>query len=625
MHPSRLALALFLAGLAAAPAFAQQDPEALYDGAIQQFRADAFAEAVRLFEQFRSVAPENDKADDALYYIGRTLAALAQPDEAADRFEQVRALGPDGNRYVEATAELARIRLDAGDPAAAADLLEPLRKTQDLDTEDRRALRLLADARVAEGRIDWKAHRDEQARSRFGEAVGEYELLLREPAGDRERLGLLEDLSRTYARLMEAARNAKAFAVYREAALSALDQALALNPSETKRGKLEKLRDQIVAPRRAQLQGQVEGLGGTASAAIQRPSASSLWLPGAQASAELALVLPLGWQQQLTFSAGLAHDDFSLRTFNFAGSETDAGRILQRTEDLGAALSWEAGSSRGLRSLLKLSGGYRLAEDAELNALDLKATEKLDWRAGPTWKLELDGSFAYSVYPGYATGSGRELDHWLAGINPQATWYLTPDFSLGLGYGFRFKQYLSATYDTLAGPLTATENKQYFTHTGELSLRATPGKVFHPTLTYSLSYNETRNYDVELTVIGNPFVRDYYDFLEHALDLGLLCRWGPDFRTDLNAKAALQGFLNYPSQNAAGTDLTGEKRRDLNLALDAEVSYRFWRKERNRFGDLSAVVRLAYEQNISNTYQEASFQTNYSTLAVTGGLSLELK
>ena len=94
---------------------------------------------------------------------------------------------------------------------------------------------------------------------------------------------------------------------------------------------------------------------------------------------------------------------------------------------------------------------------------------------------------------------------------------------------------------------------------------------------------------------------------------------------DLNARAALQGFLNYPSQNAAGTDLTGEKRRDLNLAVDAEVSYRFWRKERNRFGDLWAVARLSYGQNVSNSYFEDFFQTNYSTLAVTGGLSLELK
>ena len=618
MHPSRLALALFLAGLAAATAFAQQDPEALYDGAIQQFRADAFAEAVRLFEQFRSVAPENDKADDALYYIGRALAGLGQPEEAADRFQLVRALGSDGNRYVEATTELARIRLDAGDSAAAAALLEPLRKTQDLDIEDRRALRLLADARVAEGRIDWKAHRDEQARSRFGEAVGEYELLLREPAGDRERLGLLEDLGRTYARLMEAARDAKAFGVYREAALSALDQALAMGPAEPKRGRLQKLRDQIAAPQRAQLQGRVEGLGGAAYASIP---ASSLWAPGAQASAELALVLPLGWQQQLQLGADFAHDDFGQRTFNFAGSETEAGRILQRTEEFDAALSWEAGSSRALRSLLKLSGGYRLAEDAELNALDLKASEKLDWRAGPAWKLELDGTFSYAVYPGYATSSGRELDHWLAGVKPQATWYVTPDFSLGLGYGFRFKQYLDAIYDG-----SATASKQYLIHTTDLTLRATPGRVFHPTLTYSFTYNESNNYDVDLSSFGGALVLDYYDYYENALDLGLLFKWSPDFRTELDAKAALQNFLNYPARDAAGDVLaSGEKRRDFNLALDLDLSYRVWKKERNRFGDLWAVARLSYGQNLSNSSYEDFFQSNYSALAVTGGLSLELK
>ena len=616
----RLALTLSVLVLAATAGFAQQDAEALYDDALLQFRADAFAEAMRLFEQFRSVAPENDKADDALYYIGRALAGLGQPGEAAGRFHQVRALGPDGNRYVEATTELARLRLDAGDPAAAAALLEPLRKAQDLDTEDRRALRLLADARVQLGRADWKAHRDGQARQSFAEAVAHLELLLLEPVGDRERLGLLEELGRTYARLMEAAPDAKASAVYREAALSALDRALAMNPAEPKRARLQKLRDETAARARAQLQSKVEGLGGAAYAAIQSPTASSLWAPGAQASAELDLVFPLGWQQQLGLSADFTHDDFGRRTFNFAGSETEAGRILQRIEDFGAALSWEAGSGRGLRSQLEASGAYRLAEDAELNSFGLKAKEKLDWRAGSSWKVELDGTFAYALYPNYVTGSGRELDHWLAGVKPQATWYLTPDFSIGLGYDFRFKQYLNAVYDG-----GATENKQYFTHTGELTLRATPGRVFHPTLSYSLSYNETNNYDVDLSGIGGTLVLDYYDYLEHALDLGLLFKWSPDFRTELDAKAALQNFLNYPARNAAGDALTGEIRRDFNLAVDANLSYRVWKKERNRFGDLWAVARLAYGQNVSNSYFEDFFQTNYSTLAVTGGLSLELK
>jgi hypothetical protein len=149
--------------------------------------------------------------------------------------------------------------------------------------------------------------------------------------------------------------------------------------------------------------------------------------------------------------------------------------------------------------------------------------------------------------------------------------------------------------------------------------------VFHPTLGYTFTYNESNNYDVDLSGIGGTLVRDYYDYYENALDLGLLCKWSPDFRTELDAKAALQNFLNYPARNAAGTALTGEIRRDFNLAVDLDLSYRVWKKERNRFGDLWAVARLAYGQNVSNSYFEDFFQTNYSTLAVTGGLSLELK
>jgi TolA-binding protein len=61
-------------------AFAQQGLQALYDGALQEFRAGSLAEAARLFEQFRTVAPEDDKADDALWYIDRALAGLGRQE-----------------------------------------------------------------------------------------------------------------------------------------------------------------------------------------------------------------------------------------------------------------------------------------------------------------------------------------------------------------------------------------------------------------------------------------------------------------------------------------------------------------------------------------------------------------
>jgi hypothetical protein len=71
--------------------------------------------------------------------------------------------------------------------------------------------------------------------------------------------------------------------------------------------------------------------------------------------------------------------------------------------------------------------------------------------------------------------------------------------------------------------------------------------------------------------------------------------------------------------------MTGKLRRDLNVAADAEVKYRLWKKRRNRFGDLWADVRISYERNVSNTLFEDFFQTNYQDLTLTGGLLLELK
>lgn len=627
MSPRKHAAIVWIFLLAASGvAFAQVDARDLYDRALELYRAEAFAEALPLFQEFIAASPQDTKADDAQWYLGRAFLKLGRIDEAVQAFEAVRGHEGGSNRVVEATIDLAKIRLDRGDLDAALALLEPLKKPQDLAPEDRRALRLLANVRLELGARDWKAYRDQEARYHLGEAVAEYEFLLREPRDDKERLSLLEDLGKIYLQLMETGRDAPAARVYQEAAIGAFGQALDLNPEEPKKVKLLGLLESARQPERVALTGTVEALGGAANAASERPTASSVWVPGAQASAEFSLAIPLTFQQQLVVSAGFAHDSFALRTFNFGPTELDAERLLQSTEDFNAGLAWRTGSRHGLRSELKASGGYRLAEDSELSNWGLGVTEKLDWRVAPSWKLGLDGSWAISRYPAYATGSLRELDHWLTGINPQFTWYPSPDLSLGLGYDFTFKQYLNAKYDTLAGIGTATENRQYFTHTADLTLRATPGKVVHPTLTYSFTYNETRNYDVEVQIlVTQPFVRDYYDYIENALDLGLLCKWSKDFSTDLKAKAALQNFLNYPAQDAAGDNLTGEKRRDLNIILGGELKCRIWKKEKNRLGDLSADLRAVYEQNISNTYHESSFQTNYRTLAITGGLVLELK
>jgi len=620
MSPRKHAAIVWIFFLAASGvAFAQVDARDLYDRALELYRAEAFAEALPLFQEFIAASPQDTKADDAQWYLGRAFLKLGRIDEAVQAFEAVRGHEGGSNRVVEATTDLAKIRLDRGDLDAALALLEPLKKPQDLAPEDRRALRLLADVRLELGARDWKAYRDQEARYHLGEAVAEYEFLLQGPLSDKERLSLLEDLGKAYVQLMETGRDAPAARVYQEAAIGAFGQALDLNPEEPKKGKLLGLLESARRPERVALTGTVEALGGAANAASERPSASSVWVPGLQASADLLLHLPLGWQNELRLAAGFAADSFAGKASNFPAGETGAERILQSTTDLNAGAAWVAGSRHGLRSELNLSGSYRLAQDPGDDSWNVGLDEQLDWRLSPNWKLGLDGAFLLEKFPEYLTAAGRELDRWELGANPHVTWYLLPDLSLGLGYNFNFRQYLNAVYP----PDTA--NKQYLIHRADLKLQATPGQILHASLDYAFTFNQTKNYTV--TVFGNPVdqtVPGYYDYLEHSVGLGARLKWTRDFETTVNAGLAFQGFLNYPARDTTQT-FTGEKRKDTHYSLDAEAKYRIWKNKNSRLGDVWADIRAEFDKNVSNATYENSIATNYRTLAVTGGLVLELK
>ncbi len=605
--------------LSATWAFAQADPRALYDQASEHYRAGRLAEALALFEEFRRQAPEDSKADDALWLIGRIHAREGRLPEAIQAFRGVLDLPRRSNRRAEAGYDLARIHRDQGDLRAALAVLEPLADTRSPDADDRRILRLVARVRTDLGVEAWKAYRSEEARRNLGEAAGMYELLLQEPQDDGERLGLLEDLGKVYARLMKTSLDGKAFHAYRKAAVSAYTQALDLNPQEAKKARLEARRAAVAEPERARLQGRVEGFGRAGSASVTHPAASALWRPGLLAGADLALELPLGWRQQLSLEAAVTHDDFTPKVFNFPAGETGAVRIVQRTDELSAGLAWKAGSRHGLLSELSAAGSYRAAEDPGDNAWKVEAGERLSWRPGPDWQVGLDGAFEWKVYPDYRTAVGRELDRVEAGLSPSLTWYLLPDLSLELAYGFSLRQYLNAVY-----PPSATD-KRYLTHQAGLDLKTSPGRLLRASLGYSFTYNQTQDYTV--TVPGNPTPRTisgYYDYLEHGVDTRLRLRWSPAFITELKGGVAFQDFLNYPARDAART-FTGQTRRDTHFNLDGEVKYRLAGIVANPLADVWADVRVELDGNRSNSTYESSVQTNYRTLSLYGGLLLELR
>jgi hypothetical protein len=328
----------------------------------------------------------------------------------------------------------------------------------------------------------------------------------------------------------------------------------------------------------------------------------------------------LGWQQELRIGLAGSYDDFSIKTSNFTAAEQAAGavRIVQRTGELGASLAWHAGSRHGLHSELELSGAWRPAEDLGDASYGLSAAERLDWRLSPAWKLGLDVSAGWEAWPDDLLVMTRELDRWEASVNPKATWYLSQDLSFSAGYAFALRQYLAAVYPPDAA------NKQYLVHEADLGVRWTPGKVMRLSLDYALTWNDTRFYT--MTLFGSPadlVVPDYYDYLEHAVEVRADLRWSADLRTTASAKLASQAFTSYPARDATRT-FTGGKRADLLLALDAEAAWRFWQRKANGVADLWAVAAASWQRSSSSNLWEDSIQTNFSAARLTAGVRAEL-
>ncbi len=625
VHVIAIALTLLTNAMIAA---AQTDSKTLYDEGTAAYRDGDYEKALQSLEKLRSDFPQSARADDALLFIGRIYARTGRVDEASAAFTSLISPSSGSDRARDAAYELALLSYKAREYASVTALLEPLRKEGELDKTDEKILRLLARARQALGNLAWREYRNADARAHLSDAARMYDLLLSRAGVGNERASDLAARGEVYARLSQLSSRAGESRTFARGAEDSLTQAIGAAGSEKEAARLRGVLSSLQAPDHAQLSGSVTALGGAENAAIP---GSTFLKPGALITGDVTLQLPLGWRQQLVLDAGFSHDDFNLKTFAYPASFINSGaaRIVRSTNGFSGGIAWDAGTRRELFSELGVSGAYTFGDDPSDDVGKLRAFEKLDWRLDPSWKLSLDVDGRWAVYPHYTSTSGRGLDYLQASANPSVTWYLSSDLNLTLGYDFTLKQYLNAKYDQLvsAGPppvvAPATLDKEYFTHTLSLTLRASPGSVVRPFVGYSFVFNKTANDDV--LVIGLPadqFVPGYYDYMEHSLRAGSSFTWNQDFQTTLDGSAAYRSFLSNPAQDAARA-FTGGPRTDLLFGLNGEAQYRLWRREQNGFGDLLADVRITYRQSISTMAYEHLLQTNYQTLGAFVGADLE--
>ena len=90
----------------------------MYDLAYQQYRASRYSTARLGFREFMRVFPTNERAPDALYFIGESFAG-ENPDSAAAVYQQVVKTYPNSSRAPSALYKLGLLAEQRGDKAAA--------------------------------------------------------------------------------------------------------------------------------------------------------------------------------------------------------------------------------------------------------------------------------------------------------------------------------------------------------------------------------------------------------------------------------------------------------------------------------------------------------------------------
>jgi tol-pal system protein YbgF len=93
-------------------------PDQMYDASLQQYRRGSTATARLGFREFLRVYPTNERAPDALYYVGESFEQ-STPDSATAVYDQLVKAYPNSTRAPSALYKLGRLAEQRGDRNAA--------------------------------------------------------------------------------------------------------------------------------------------------------------------------------------------------------------------------------------------------------------------------------------------------------------------------------------------------------------------------------------------------------------------------------------------------------------------------------------------------------------------------
>lgn len=355
---------------------------------------------------------------------------------------------------------------------------------------------------------------------------------------------------------------------------------------------------------------------------------------GGEASALAAAELSLDVERpahRVTVVAGVEHDPFARRAFNFSDDDTVASpqRMVQRVDTVGGSLRWrtEPGQSdvdvelSAAHAFTELYGDARTSVDLDAAArFGATFTERGGW-------IEPRLDVGARHYPDYRVAD-RRIDQVGAGGGIETGWSFGRPVDLSLTWHTLGTIYLDARYDAIdaSGAVVRAEaSKRYIAHDLEAELVARPTQSLRASLDVSWRQHDSRNYD--RVVDGDApdgstdarLVRDYYDYGRIGIDAGV--SWRPVERLRLGAGTSWwrREFSTYEARDADNV-WRGDLRVDHHVGADVDVTYAVARRDT---WELSALAEGSWLSRSSNMRRERSFATNYDLTRVFVGVSLE--
>jgi Tetratricopeptide repeat len=580
----------------------------LYERGKELYRDARYSEAREALETFRARDPQDVKADDALWYLGRVYRELGLTDEAIAAFKTVMA-DEGSNRRTEALYDLSRTwdMLDREEL-----VLEYAGMLLDSDPADSYINRTIPVVLKSYYLVGLRTRTD-----RFGAAAREIWLeglafsrdVFAAELDEKTRGDILEYRVKYEVKLAETSSTDRE----RQAALTRAEANLAeyLSTVQDQPETAEKLKADLADARTDR---------GSFDYSLYAGGGYNGLLDGAGVLTELKLsgALPLGYLTFLEWKLKYQHDPFTRKTFNFPAAETGDERMISSSDDLSATLGLEWGSKYFFRQNLSLTGDLRMAEDAGDDSQGVSLDYDFDLISGNRARIGMDNSLSFSCYPDYVNGSNT-IDNYKLAVSPYYRLFLEKESYLKFDYEFYWKSYLDAHYDTASGG-TDPDNRQYLSNALSLEWGRDFKSGISTSAGVSTEFLKSLNYD--LLVSGNPadrFITDYYDYLENGAYADIAYR-NKLLRTQLDGRLAVRNYLNYEARDNTRTFID-EKR--LDTSVDLGWKNRLILMDDDQRGRLSLVLDLYLDKALSNHTYEATYATNYTDWGVLIGLEWE--